>query len=64
MVTFEQGLMSVECNDTRSSPRRAPNMAKPKTREANTSIKLRSKQAQTCKYDDPNLVMWTLVYGR
>ena len=45
MVTSEQGLMGVRCNHTRSSLQRAPDMAKPKTREASTSIKHRSKQA-------------------
>ena len=44
-ATFEQGLMGVGCNQTRSSSRRAPNMARPGTREANTSIKHRRKQA-------------------
>ena len=41
----EQGLMGVRYNHIRSSPRRAPNMAKPRTREAKTSIKHRSRQA-------------------
>ena len=45
MVTSKQGLIGVGCNHTRSSPQRVPNMAKPRTREANTSIKHRSKQA-------------------
>ena len=37
--------MGVRCNHTRSSPRRAPNMAKSKTRKARTSIKYKSKKA-------------------
>ena len=45
MVTSEQSLMGIGCNHTRLSSRRAPNMVKPRTREANTSIKHRSKQA-------------------
>ena len=45
MVASEQGLMGIGCNHTRSSPRGAPDMAKPRTRKANTSIKNRSKQA-------------------
>ena len=45
MVTSEQGLMGIECNHTTINPLRALNMAKPRTREANTSIKHRSKQA-------------------
>ena len=45
MVTFEQGLMGVGCNHTRSSLRRVLSMAKPRTREACTSIKHRRKQA-------------------
>ena len=45
MVTFKQGLMGVACNHTTTNPLRASNMANPKTREDNTSIKYRSKQA-------------------
>ena len=45
IVTSEQGLMGVECNHTSINPLRASNVAKPRTREANTSIKHRSKQA-------------------
>ena len=45
MVTSKKGLMGFGCNHTRSSPRRAPNMAKSRTRKANTDIKHRSKQA-------------------
>ena len=44
-VTPKQGLIGVGYNQTRSSPRWAPNMAKPRTRKANTSIKHGSKQA-------------------
>ena len=44
-LVSEQGLMGVRYNHTRLSPRRAPNMAKPRTREAKTSIKNRSRQA-------------------
>ena len=43
-VTPKQGLVGVECNQTRSSPWRAPNMAKPRTR-LTLKIKYRSKQA-------------------
>ena len=45
VITSEQGLLGVRCNPIRSSPRRAPNMAKRRTRDSNTSIKHRSKQA-------------------
>ena len=45
VVTSEQGLMGVRCYHTGSSLQRAQNMAKLRTREANTSIKHRSKQA-------------------
>ena len=45
MVTSKQGLMGVRCNQTRSGPRRASSMSKPRTRETNTSIKHRNKQA-------------------
>ena len=41
----KQGLMDVGCNHTTTNPLRASNMGKPSTREANTSIKHRSKQA-------------------
>ena len=42
---IQQGLMGVECNHTTTNPLKALNVAKPRTREANTSIKQRSKQA-------------------
>ena len=45
MVTSKQGLMGVGCNHTTTNPLRASNVAKPRTREANKSIKHRSKQA-------------------
>ena len=45
MVTSKQGLMGVRCNHTTTNPLRASSVAKPKTREANTSIKHGSKQA-------------------
>ena len=45
MVTSKQGLMGIRCNHTTTNPLRASSMAKPRTREANTSIKHRSKQA-------------------
>ena len=38
-VTSKQGLMSVGCNQTRSSLRREQSMAKPRTREANIEHK-------------------------
>jgi len=47
ITTSEQGLIGVKCNHTTTNPLRAPNVAKHRTREANTSIKHRSKQAQT-----------------
>jgi len=48
VVTLKQSHMGVGCNHTRSSPRRALGMAKPRTREANMDIKHKSKQAYTC----------------
>ena len=45
MVTSKRDLMGVECNHTTTNPLRASSMAKPRTREANTSIKHGSKQA-------------------
>ena len=39
MVTSEQGLMCVWRNQTRSSPRRASNITKPRTRKASTKDK-------------------------
>ena len=44
MVTSKQGLMGVECNHTTTNPLRASSMVKPRTREANMSIKYKSKQ--------------------
>ena len=41
-VTSKQGLTGDECNHTTTNPLRASSMAKPRTREANTSIKYRS----------------------
>ena len=45
MVTSKQGLMGVRCNQTRSSPWKVSSMAKPRTREASTSIKHKSIEA-------------------
>ena len=45
MVTPKQGLMGVGINHTTTNPLRVSNVAKPRTRDANTSIKHRSKQA-------------------
>ena len=45
VVTSKQGLMGVRCNHATTNPPRVSNIAKPKTREANTSIKHRNKQA-------------------
>ena len=45
MVTSKQGLMGVGHNHTTTNLQRVSNMAKPRIREANTSIKYRSKQA-------------------
>ena len=45
VVTSKQGLMGVGCNHTTTNPLRVSNMAKPRTREANKSIKYRNKQA-------------------
>ena len=45
MVTSKQGLMGVRCNHTATNLLRASSVAKPRTREANISIKHRSKQA-------------------
>ena len=47
MATSKQGLMGVKCNHTTTNLLRALNVAKRRTRETNTSIKHRSKQAQT-----------------
>ena len=45
MVTSKQGLTGVGCNHTTTNPLRVSSIAKPRTREANTSIKHGSKQA-------------------
>ena len=45
VVTSKQGLIGVGCNHTTTNPLRASSVAKPRTKEANTSIKHRSKQA-------------------
>ena len=44
MVTSKQGLMGVRHNHTTTNPLKASSVAKPRTREAITSIKHRSKQ--------------------
>ena len=45
MVTSKQGLMGVECNHIAINLLRASGVAKSRTRDANASIKHRSKQA-------------------
>ena len=45
MVTFKQGLMGIGCNHTTTNLLRASSMAKLRTREANTGIKRKGKQA-------------------
>ena len=45
VVTSKQGLTGVECNHITMNPLKVSNVARPRTREANTSIKHRSKQA-------------------
>ena len=45
MVTSEQGLMGVGCYHTTTNPLRASSVAKPRTKEASTSIKHKGKQA-------------------
>ena len=45
MVTTKQGLMGVGCNHPTINPLRVSSVAKPRTRETNTSINHRSKQA-------------------
>ena len=45
MVISKQGLIGVRCNRITTNPLRASSVVKPRTREANTSIKHRSKQA-------------------
>ena len=44
MATSKQGPMGIRCNHITTNPLRASIMAKPRTREANTSIKHRRKQ--------------------
>ena len=44
VVAFKQGLMGIGCNHTTTRLLRVSSMAKPRTREVNTSIKHRSKQ--------------------
>ena len=58
------GLLGVGCNHTTTYLLRASSVVKPRTEEANTSIKHRSKQVQTCKMGDPNPLMWAKVYGQ
>ena len=43
VVTPKQGLVGIEYNHTTTNPLSASNMAKPRTRKANTSIRHRSK---------------------
>ena len=45
MVTSKQGLVGVRCNYTTTNPLWVSNMAKPRTRETNTSVTHRNKQA-------------------
>ena len=45
VVIPKQGLIGVGCNCTTTNPLRVSSVAKPRTREANTGIKHRSKQA-------------------
>ena len=45
MVTLKQGHMGVKRNHTTTDTLRVSNAAKPRTKEASTSIKHRSKQA-------------------
>ena len=45
VVTPKQGLVGIGCNHTTTNPLSALNMAKPRTRDANTSIKHRSKKS-------------------
>ena len=45
MVTSKQSLMGVGCNHTTINLLKASSMAKPRTRQANTSIKHRIEQA-------------------
>ena len=43
VFTPKQGLMGIECNHTTTNLLRASSVAKPRTRETNTSIKHRNK---------------------
>ena len=45
VVASKQGLMGVKCNHTTTNPLRVSSVAKSTTKDANTSIKHRSKQA-------------------
>ena len=45
MVTSKQGLICIGCNHTTTNPLKVSSVAKPRTREANTGIKHRSKHA-------------------
>ena len=64
MITSKQDLMGVRCNHTTTNPLRVSNVAKPRTREANTGIKHKSKQASIDMQNrgDPNPLMWAEVY--
>ena len=47
--------MGIECNQTRSSARKAPNMAKPRTREASMEDKAQKQASVDMQNkDDPN----------
>ena len=45
VVTPKKCLMGVGCNHTTTNPLRASSVAKPRSKEASTSIKHKSKQA-------------------
>ena len=66
MVTSKHGFMGVRCNHTTTNLLKVSNVAKPRAREANTSIKHRSKQASIDMQNggDPNPLIWANVYGR
>ena len=63
VVTPKQGLMGVRCNHATTSPLRVSNVAKPKTGEANISIKYRSKYRHANR-GDPNPLIRAKVYGQ
>ena len=44
VVTSKQGLVGIECNHKTTNPLRVSNMAKPRAREVNTTVKYESKQ--------------------